>query len=136
MADITITAASVAKVSGGTYEGIAGATITAGQACYLDAADSNKIKLARSDTTAEAAAVRGIALHGSLANQPIVLQTSGVIAIGATVVLGGFYALSDTPGGICPTADVGASEFSTLIGIANTVAQLTLNFLISGVEHA
>lgn len=136
MADITITAASVLKISGATYEGIAGATITAGQACYLDAADSNKIKLAQSDGTAEEAAVRGIALHASLAGQPIILQISGVIAIGATVVLGNLYCLSDTAGAICPSADVGTSEYMSLIGVANTTAQLTLNFLNSGVEHA
>lgn len=136
MADISPVAASVLYVSGGTYDGTAGATITAGQVVYQDAADSNKLKLAQSDGTAEEAAVRGIALHASLAGQPLRIQTSGVIAIGATVVLGGVYALSDTAGMICPIADVGPSEYTSLIGIATTVAQFTLGIVNSGIEHA
>jgi len=137
MADISITPANVLSVgSPGVRDGTAGATVTAGQAVYQDAADANKFKLAFSAGTAEQAAVIGIAQHASLAGQPLRIQTSGIIAIGATVVLGGVYALSDTPGAICPIADVGTSEYTTLIGIAPTTLQLTLGIVPSGVEHA
>lgn len=131
-----MTPASVQTVSGGTFDGTAGETIAAGQAVYQDAADANKLKLAHAAGAVELAAVRGIALHGSLANQPLRIQTGGVITIGATLVLGEPYFLSQNAGGICPSADLGGSEFVSFIGIATTTGQLTLQFINSGVEHA
>jgi hypothetical protein len=67
MADLTITAASVLAGSGAKkVNGTAGATITAGQAVYLDSAD-NEYKLADNDSaTAAVRTVAGIALHASL----------------------------------------------------------------------
>jgi hypothetical protein len=135
VADISVTPASVARVSGGIYNGTAGATITAGQVVYLDAA-TGLLKLADANVTIAEATVKGIALHGSLTNQPLAIQTDGVIAIGATVVLGGLYILSVNAGGIAPFADIAPASFVSLLGIANTTAQLTLGIVNSGIQHA
>lgn len=139
MADISVTVASVALVSGGTFDGIAGATVTAGQVVYADANANNVLKLALSDVIANVAtaAIRGIALHASLAGQPLRIQTSGVITLGASpMVLGGVYVLSVNAGGIAPSADLASTKVVSLLGIATTVGQLTLNIFNSGVVHA
>jgi len=134
MADLTITVASVLAGSGASMKhGIAGATITAGQQLYLDEA-TDTWKLA--DSNSATAAVRtpgGTALHGSLAGQPITVQTSGPITIGAALPAGLAYYLSDTPGGICPVADVGSGEYASVMGIATSTTVLNVKIQASGV---
>lgn len=135
MADLTITAASVVKGSGaGVDYGTAGATITAGQAVYKDSATA-KYQLADSDSAT--AAVRdpgGIALNGAANNQPLAVLTSGPVTIGATLTPGVAYYLSNTPGGICPVADVGAGEYSVVIGMATSASVLDVDIQASGVS--
>lgn len=134
MADLTITAANVVKGSGSSIDrGTAGATITAGQVVYKDAANG-KYLLADSDSAT--AAVRnaiGIALNGAANNQPLSVLTSGDITIGATLTAGTDYWLSNTPGGICPRADVGSGEYPTMLGIAKSTSVLSVNITASGV---
>lgn len=106
MADLTITPASVLWTSGAKLSGTAGATITAGQACYYDSA-AGTYKLAQCDGTAAEADAKGIALHGATAGQPLSLAGDGaVINIGATTVKTTAYLVSATAGGIAPTADI------------------------------
>jgi hypothetical protein len=135
MADISITAGSVVAAASATKEsGIAGATITAGQVVYKDTSD-NKYKLADGDSAT--AAVRkpiGIALNGASNGQPLAIVKSGLVTIGATVVAGTAYYLSDdTPGGIAPLADIGSGDDVVFLGIATTAAILNLNIMITGV---
>lgn len=134
MADLTITAANVVKGSNAVVEnGHAGETITAGQAVYLD---TTTMKYMLADANAAGAAarqVRGIALNGASNNQPLAIQRSGDITIGATLTGGTTYYLSDTPGGICPLADVGSGEYFHIIGIAKSTSVLGLSFAYSGV---
>ena len=73
MADIAVTAAQVAAVfpeKADIFTGIAGVTITAGQAVYIIAA-SGKLGLADEDASAEASFVWGIALNGGGDGQAI-----------------------------------------------------------------
>lgn len=134
MTDLSITAASVVPgADARTISGTAGATITAGQAVYLDTA-TNTYKLA--DSNGAAALIRtpvGIALHGASANQPLTIQRSGDLTIGATLTAGVAYYLSDTPGGICPVADVGSGEYPCIVGIAKSTTVLDVNIQASGV---
>lgn len=134
MADLSITAANVVRGTDSTIStGIAGATITAGQAVYLDTAN-NRYKLA--DNNGASALVRtpvGIALHGASAGQPLTILTGGDVTIGATLTAGVAYYLSDTPGGICPVADLLTGEYPTLIGIAKSTTVLDVNIQPSGV---
>jgi hypothetical protein len=73
MADIALTAAKISPCfpeKAEIFSGIAGVTITAGQAVYIIAA-SGKLGLADEDASAEASYVWGIALNGGGAGQAI-----------------------------------------------------------------
>lgn len=135
MADLTITAGNVATVSDATIvrDRLAGATITAGQAVYLDTS-ANTWKLADNDNTATTAAASGIALNGASSGQPLAVQTAGVINMGATVTVGTIYVLSSTAGGVCPTTDLGSGDYVTIIGVGVTAANIKLGFSVSGVQ--
>lgn len=134
MADISITAANVVKGSNAVVEaGTAGATITAGQVVYKDAADG-KYKLADADSaTAAAKAPRGIALNGASDGQPLSIIRSGDVTIGATLTAGTAYYLSPTPGGIAPLADVLSGDDVVLIGLAESTSVLAVDIQITGV---
>jgi hypothetical protein len=113
---------------------VAGATVTAGQALYLDTADG-KWKLADNNSATVAARTPGgIALNGASNGQPLSVLTSGPITIGATLTAGVAYYLSDTPGGLCPVADLGSGEYPTVIGIATSATVLKVQINPSGVE--
>lgn len=133
MADLTITAANVVAASGSkSRPGTAGATITAGQAVYLDATD-NKWKLADADGAAALRSPGGIALHGASNGQPLQVHTEGRLTIGATLAAGTTYYLSPTPGGICPLADVQSGDYTVIIGIAVSTSVLDVKIHESGV---
>jgi len=109
MADVSITAANVLKSSTGeTFNGTAGAAITQGQVCYVDTADSNKVKLADANGAAALHVVKGIALNAASTGQPVTLCTKDTagFTVGGTVTQGVVYALSTTAGGIAPIADL------------------------------
>lgn len=135
MADIVLTAANVIAGTGARKcVGTAGATITAGQAVYMDPTDG-KYKLADNNSATAAARVpAGIALHGASSGQPLSIQVEGPITIGGTLVAGVAYYLSDTPGGICPVADLAAGEYPTILGIASSTTVLNLQIQQSGVS--
>jgi len=140
MADLVVVAASVLKVSGNPAHGIAGETITAGQAVYLDSSTTPQTyKKALNNGTVDQANSAGIALNGAAPNQPLdVLGIGGVINPGVAVALGETYAVSATAGGICPIADVGTggTKWVTILGVATTIANITLNINPSGVKRA
>ena len=133
MADITITAANVVASSGALKEqGIAGAAITAGQWVYRDA--NGKYQLADSNSgTALARTPRGVALNNAAANQPLMIARGGEVTIGGTLTAGVTYYMSDTPGGMCPVADVGTGEYSCILGIAKSASVLDIAIKASGV---
>jgi hypothetical protein len=98
----------------------------------LDTA-TNTYKLADNDSaTAAVRSPAGIALHGSLANQPLTILTGGPITIGATVAVGDVVCLSSTAGGICPSADIAAGDYNTIIGIATSTSVVDVQFNSAG----
>jgi hypothetical protein len=133
MADLTITAASVIAGTGATKKlGTAGATITAGKVVYLDSDGNHKL----ADNNSATAALRspaGIALNGAADGQPLIVLTAGPVTIGATLTAGVAYYLSDTPGGICPVADLATGEYAVIIGIATSTTVLNVDIQESGV---
>lgn len=137
MADLVITVANVAAGSGARkVSGTAGATITAGEVVYLDSA-TGTYKLADCDSaTAAVRSPAGIALHGSLSGQPLTIQTSGPITIGATVTAGVAYYLSATPGGICPVADLGTGDYPVILGLATSASVIDIDIQEAGVALA
>lgn len=113
----------------------AGEAVTAGHVVYKKASDRKWWK-AQSDGTAEESGVEvavGIALHGAAANQPLTVLTAGSLAIGATVVLAMVYVASVNPGGICPLADMVATNKLTIVGYGSTTGVLTLAVHATGV---
>ena len=135
MADISITAASVLASSGGSKTiGVAGASITAGQALYIDTANSNVLKLADSDGTTPANVFAGISLHASLTGQPLQYVTvDPSFTFGGTVLAGDTIWLSDTPGGITKTfAELEAGDTVVCLGVALTTTTMNLNPTVGG----
>lgn len=134
MVDITITAANVVAGADALKEsGTAGETITAGQAVYKSSATKKWLKADSNSATAEVRQATGIALNGAAVNQPLSVLKGGDITIGATLTAGTAYYLSDTPGGICPLADVGSGEYVCLIGLAKSTTVLAVDIQYSGV---
>lgn len=145
MADLSITAANVLAASGTRITwGTAGATLTAGKAVYMDAADSNKLKACRSNTATRAACV-GIALADAASGQPIPYAAADGtnLNVGATLAVGVLYAVSPTgtgnSGHICPVADVvaeGTGNYVSTLGVATNTSNLKLRIENSGVALA
>lgn len=135
MADLTITASAVLPGANASIaNGTAGEAITAGKAVYLASA-TKKWMLADSDSaTAEARRAKGIALNGASLNQPVTVQTGGDITLGATLVAGTAYYLSETAGGIQPVADLATPESVCLLGLAKSTSVLALNIQFPGVS--
>jgi hypothetical protein len=122
MADLTVTAASVLWTSGTKQTGVAGATVTAGQAVYLDSSTST-LKLAQSDGTAAEADAVGIALHAAGSGQPLVYASQGaLINIGATTTKATTYMVATTAGGVAPQADLVSTNKIVRLGYATDAA--------------
>lgn len=134
MADVSITPANVVAGSNASVaHGTAGETIAAGKLVVFDET-VKKWKL--SDSNSATAALRvpqGVALNGASLNQPLAIQKAGDITIGGTLTAGVAYYASDAAGGLCPVADVGSGEYSTIVGIAKSASVLAVNIQASGV---
>jgi len=134
MTALSITAANVVPGADARIDrnGYAGETITAGQAVYK-AVDGFWYKADDDSATALARAATGIALNGASQYQPIDVQTSGSLTIGATMTAGLAYYLGATAGAIVPVGDVTTPQYPQVIGIATSTTVLKLAFIASGV---
>lgn len=133
MADLSITATSVIAGADSVGEnGFLGATVTAGQLVYKDSADG-LWKLADANGAAALRTPGGIALNGGVSGQPVRVHKSGDITLNSVLTVNTAYFLSDTPGGICPAADLGSGEYGTFVGIAKSTTVLKVNLTSSGV---
>lgn len=136
MADLTITAANVAAAASATIvNGSAGATVTAGQAVYLDT-NTNTYKLSDADASSTTGRVDGVALNGAASGQPLRVITRGDLTAGATLAVGEIYVISGTAGAICPVGDYATGDYLGLIGIARTTAILDVLIHNVGVARA
>ena len=134
MADLVQTAANVQAGTGSTTQRKnAAVAVTAGDAVYVDA--TGALDLCENDLTAVEAACVGIALNDAAIGQPVVYQTSGRINIGATLTVGEVYVVGAAPGAVAPVADVIATEFMTVLGVAVSTSELEMGILQSGVAH-
>ena len=134
MADLTITATNVVAGSNAqTFDGTLGAAVTAGQGIVKDPTTKKYVLADSNHATVALRVPDGIALNGGAANQPVKGQRSGDITIGATLTAGLVYYQSDTPGGICPIADVGSGETPVVLGMARSTTVLALDIQSTGV---
>jgi len=110
-----------------------GATISTGQAAYLDATDS-KYKLADSNSTlALAAAVGVFVTPGIDAGYGYVATGGSIILVGTTLVVGTTYCVGSTAGSIVPISDLTTGDYVTILGTASTTTQLDLAIKASGI---
>ena len=134
MTDLVVTAANVIPSSGATRsDGVldTGVTVTAGQAVYRDAT-TQKLKLTVC-TSAAGADLLGIAEVGGSPGQRItVIVRDESFAPGATVAPGIVYYLSETPGGICPVADIGSTDYTTVVMVGVSTSKVILRPIVSG----
>ena len=134
MTDLTQTAANVQSGNGATLQRKdAAETITAGESVYVDS--NNQLALCENDNSAVEANAGGIAVNGGAAGQPVTYQTGGRINVGAALVAGETYVIGAVFGAIAPVADVAASEFSTILGIAISTSELEMSLNASGIAH-
>lgn len=130
MTDISITAGNVVAGSNAKKTpGTAGETVTAGQTVYRDATSKKFLKADSDSATAGVRDVFGIALNGASLDQPLTVQTEGDINLGATLVVGKTYILSDTPGGLMPIEDVEIGDYTTVIGVASSTSNLKMKII-------
>lgn len=129
MADVTITAANVAYVSGNVMsDQVAGEAFTAGMAVYLS--DAGTWLKAQGDGTAVQAGSNkiGVALFtaDAASSRGSIAVGVSVVAYGAIFTAGLIYTVADTAGGIRPSADNGSTDKATIIGQAISTSQLRL----------
>lgn len=135
MADLTITAVNVIAASDATIEhGYAGEAVAAGKYGYKSSTTKRWMLADSNSATAEARRAGGVFLNNAAAGQPVAIATHGDVTIGATLTAGTDYYLSDTPGGICPRADVGSGEYVCLLGLAKSTTVLALDIQYPGVS--
>lgn len=128
MADLVLAASDIIAGPNSAQEhGMAGETITAGKAVYKSATTKKWMLADSNSATAAARQAGGIALNGASDGQPITVHKSGDLTVGAVLTAGQAIYLSDTAGGLCPLADVGAGEYVCLIGLAKSTAVLAVD---------
>lgn len=134
MTDISVTATAVVAASAALVEhGKAGTTITAGQVVYKDPADG-LLKLSDNDNaSATIRSVFGIALNGGATGQTVSVIKRGSLTLNAVLTKGAVYALSGTPGGIAPIADVTTGDDLIVLGIALSTTVLDVQINPTGV---
>ena len=134
MSDLSVTASQVLAGSDAEYyDGIAGETVTAGQTIYLSTSD-NLLYKADADSLSKAD-VKGVALHGASASQPLRVQTKGTVTIGAaaSIAVGTVFWLSQAAGGISPFVDLDAGGmYGTYLGVGNSSNGIVLGIHASG----
>lgn len=134
MADISVTASAVIAGANAVIEaGVAGATITAGQAVYKDAT-TGRYGLADADhATAGVRDAIGISLNGASDGQPLKIIKEGDLTINAVLTANTVYILSGAAGGIAPLADLSSGEYLAVLGAASSTTVLKVKINKTGV---
>lgn len=109
--------------------------IEVGQDVYIDAADGERLKLASTASLATSN-VHGIAISkANVANQRVGVVTNGPVENCASGTEGQFLHVSDTPGSLCPEADLGPGDFGASVGYRATATIFIVKKVITGVAH-
>jgi len=100
-------------------------------AVYKDT--SSLFQKSNAHTSSATKTVYGIALNNALSGQPLAVQRTGTITIGATVTVAKVYVLSATSGAICPVADITTQgDVISIIGVGTSSTVITLGINNSG----
>lgn len=114
--------------------GEAGEAITQGQPVYASATSSEILK-ADASALASSKAI-GIAVTPAADGEKVAYVPTGEIDVGATLVVGKTYVVSDTSGAIAPIDDVTTGWYVTILGTAITTGKLRLGIQVSGIASA
>lgn len=117
MADITVTVGNVKWVSGTRpIVAKAGATVTRGQAAYLNTT-TGEHELADADNDATSVFAGMFLTDGYDGSDVLIAPPGAVINWGATLTAGTIYVLSTTTGGVAPWADLVAGDYVVVLAI-------------------
>lgn len=133
MAALTITAASVAVVTGTPKAGVAGETITQGMAVYK-AANGRWYKAQCDGSLIESGygTEVGVSLNSVAALQPMDVLTDGTYTVGATLTVGVIYVVAAAAGGIAPAADIVSTNYVTVVGVPTSTTVMRLRPVAGG----
>jgi hypothetical protein len=113
-----------------------GATVSAGNPVYRDAADG-KYKVADANASSSTAAVVGVAMTPGIDTGYGLIAISGsIVLVGTTMAVGSSYYVSATAGSIIPEADLATNDYVSRIGTASSATQIILSLEATGVQHA
>jgi len=134
VADLSITAGGVHIVGATTVteRALAGEAVSQGDAVYKG--DDGQWYVADCTDAGKHAAV-GIALTAGGAGDRVVVVTSGLMDLGATLTVGTVYVLS-AAGNIAPAADLASSDYVTVLGVAVAADQFDVSIHASGAQVA
>lgn len=132
MADLSITVGDV-QIKGS-------ATVTA-RALAAEAIQQGDAVIRGSDgqwyvadcTDADLDDVAGIALTAGGAGDRVIIVTEGAMDVGATLVVGTIYVLSEA-GAIAPAADLASNDYVTVLGVATAADSLDVKIIASGAQ--
>lgn len=136
MSELVQTAANVKMNSGVAVQPLvtAGEAISAGMPVFED--DDGLYYKSRANVVGTALC-DGIALNSCAAEQPLILKKADGIDLGATLVVGETYVVSDaTAGKIMPIGDLGTGDYPVLLGTATTASNLELAISEPGIAKA
>ena len=130
MATITLTAANVRVGASGTATvGVAGETITVGDFLYLKAGDGKywkAVNTSQAEADVTSVALTNAVLDGNVAFLNIVDKVTYLDHSSAIWVQGDTYVIGDTAGTLMDAADIGASDYVTVAGVAASTTSLLL----------
>ena len=130
MATITLTAANVRVGASGTATvGVAGETITVGDFLYLKAGDGKywkAVNTSQAEADVTSVALTNAVLDGNVAFLNIVDKVTYLDHSTAAWVQGDTYVIGDTAGTLMDAADIGASDYVTVAGVAASTTSLLL----------
>lgn len=137
MADVTITPADVTPRSGcQIIDGIAGATLVAGEWGYVDTSASDVIKLADANNSDLTATVKGMVLNAATSGQPVRIAVKGEVNVSAVLTAAKAYVLSSNAGKTAPIADLTTNWRTSIVGYAKTTSILVIGIVNTGITNA
>lgn len=122
MVALTITPANIQKDASNKHgQAIAGATITQGQPVYIDA---NRQAQLAANTSAAAAAAKGVAMNSVLSGQPLEYQMDGTVSYG-TATEGIIYVIG-AAGVVEPSADSTSNDYICVLGVGDSGGDIVM----------
>lgn len=115
--------------------GQVGEAVTEIMPVYFDSASTNKYKKATNATSAESQ-VTHLTYDAGSTDDYVALFNGGQLNIGATLVAGTTYYLSDTAGKIVPLTGLASGDYVVRIGYAISTSIFVVDIKVYGTQRA